>query len=312
MSEPKANRQVYGEVLVRLGEENPLIVAADADVACSTGTKAFRERFPERFYNFGAAEQNQMSAAAGMATCGLIPFASTFAMFASMRACEQMRQSIAYTNANVKIVASNAGIENNGDGVTHQCIEDLAVMRAMPNMTVVCPSDNTVTEKALRAIAEYKGPVYMRLGRYVASPVHGRDVEFELGKMIRMRGGRDLTLIATGRMVEIALQAAQILREKGIEARLLDCHTIKPIDTQAVIGAARETGGIITCEDHNILGGLGSAVAEVVAEYAPSKVKRVGVRDTFARSARNYKDLYERYGLTANHIVQAALELSRN
>lgn len=309
MSELKANRKIYAEVLVRLGAENSKIVATDADVACSTGTGAFGDAYPDRFYNFGAAEQNMMSAAAGMATCGLVPFVSTFATFASMRACEQVRQSIAYTNANVKIVANNAGIENNGDGVTHQAIEDLAIMRAMPNMTVVCPSDNTVTEKALRAIAGHRGPLYMRLGRYGAAPVHDKDVEFALGKMIKVREGDDITIIATGRMVEIALQAAEKLHEKGIEARLLDCHTVKPIDKQAIIHAARDTGGIVTCEDHNIVGGLGSAVSEVLCEHVPVRMKRIGVRDTFARSARDYRDLYEKYGLTAAHITEAALEL---
>lgn len=312
MSDLKANRKIYAEVLVRLGAENPKIVAADADVACSTGTGAFADAYPDRFYNFGAAEQNMMSAAAGMATCGLVPFASTFATFASMRACEQVRQSIAYTNANVKIVANNAGIENNGDGVTHQAIEDMAIMRAMPNMTVVCPSDNTITEKALRAIAEYNGPVYMRLGRYGAAPVHQADVHFEIGKMIRVREGRDVTIIATGRMVEIALHATEALHENGIEVRLLDCHTIKPIDTQAVIDAARDTGGIVTCEDHNIVGGLGSAVSEVLCEHVPARMKRIGVNDTFTRSARDYRDLYEKYGLTAAHIEKAARELLGN
>jgi len=309
MSELKANRKIYAEVLVTLGAENPRIVATDADVACSTGTGAFADAYPDRFYNFGAAEQNMMSAAAGMATCGLIPFASTFATFASMRACEQVRQSIGYTHANVKIVANNAGIENNGDGVTHQAIEDLAVMRAMPNMTVLCPSDNTVTEKALKAIAKYQGPVYMRLGRYAAAPVHGEDVPFTLGKMIKVREGADVTIIATGRMVEIALAAAEMLHEKGIEARLLDCHTLKPIDTQAIIDAAKETGGIVTCEDHTVIGGLGGAVAEVLCVHAPARMKRIGVNDTFARSARDYRDLYEKYGLTAAHIEKAALEL---
>jgi len=309
MSELKANRKIYAEVLVTLGAENPRIVATDADVACSTGTGAFADAYPDRFYNFGAAEQNMMSAAAGMATCGLIPFASTFATFASMRACEQVRQSIGYTHANVKIVANNAGIENNGDGVTHQAIEDMAIMRAMPNMTVVCPSDNIVTEKAIKAIVEYQGPVYMRLGRYGAAPVHKEDVKFQLGKMIRVREGRDITIIATGRMVEIALRASEALHEKGVDTRLLDCHTLKPIDTQAVIEAAKETEGIVTCEDHNIIGGLGSAVSEVLSEYAPARMKRIGVNDTFARSARDYKNLFEKYGLTEAHIEKAALEL---
>lgn len=305
----KSNRQVYGETLTEIGKINKKIVAADADVASSTGTGFFRKEFEDRFFNFGAAEQNQASAMAAMATCGLVPFISTFAVFASMRACDQVRQSIAYTNLNVKIVATNAGLENNGDGVTHQAIEDMAIMRSLPNMVVVCPSDNRITQKAVHAIAEYQGPVYMRLGRYPAADVYTEDVPFEIGKMIEIKDGRDVAIIATGRMVEIALEAQKMLLEKGVSARLLECHTLKPIDREAIISAARETKGIVTCEDHNIIGGLGSAVAEVLCEFAPAKLKRVGVNDLFARSARDYKELYKKYGLTKENICENALEL---
>ena len=305
----KSNRQIYGETLAALGKENARIVAGDADVATSTGTGYFRQAFPDRFFNFGTAEQNMVSAMAAMATCGLVPFMSTFAVFASMRACDQVRQSIAYTNLNAKVVATNAGLENNGDGVTHQAIEDMAIMRSFPNMTVLCPSDNMLTQKAVEAAAAHQGPVYMRLGRYPAEDMHEADVDFEIGKMIRVADGNDVTIIATGRMVEIARAARQLLADKGISARLLDCHTIKPIDEEAVVRAARETKGIVTCEDHNVIGGLGSAVAEVLGEHAPAKLRRVGVRDTFARSARDYKQLFERYGLTKEKIADCALEI---
>ncbi len=305
----KSNRQVYGETLAELGSANPKIVAGDADVATSTGTGIFRKEFPDRFFNFGAAEQNMMSAMAAMATCGLIPFISSFAVFASMRACDQVRQSVAYPNLNAKIVASNAGLENNGDGVTHQAVEDMAVMRSLPNMTVLCPSDNCMTQKAVRAAVDYPGPVYMRLGRYPSADIHDEDAAFEIGKMIRVADGKDVAIIATGRMVEIAVEARKALMGKGVSVRLLDCHTIKPIDQKAVIRAAKETRGIVTCEDHSIVGGLGSAVAEVLCEHAPAKLKRVGIGDVFARSARDYKELYERYGLTKENIVQSALGL---
>jgi transketolase len=305
----KSNRQVYGETLAALGRENPKIVAGDADVAGSTGTGVFRKEFPDRFFNFGTAEQNMTSAMAAMATCGLIPFISTFAVFASMRACDQVRQSIAYTRLNAKIVATNAGLENNGDGVTHQAIEDIAIMRSIPNMTVLCPSDNKMTREAVKAAAEHLGPVYMRLGRYPALDIHGEDSVFEIGKMIPVAEGKDVTIIATGRMVEIALEARALLEKDGVSVRLLDCHTIKPIDKEAVIRAAQETGGIVTCEDHNIIGGLGSAVAEVLCECEPARLRRIGVEDVFACSAREYLQLYEKYGLTRENIVKNALEL---
>ena len=275
----QCNREMYGRTLVELGERNPRIVVLEADIAKSTNTWRFRDRFPERFFEIGVAELNMVCMAAGLATTGLVPFASTFCVFASMRACEGIRTSIAYPKLNVKIVATNAGVEIAGDGVTHQAIEDLAIMRAIPNLMVLSPSDPVTTRKATIAAAEFDGPVYMRLGRQTAPVLHPDDVSFELGRMLRLREGGDVTLIATGNMVEQALLAAGELRLDGIEARVLDCHTIKPIDVAAIVGAARETRAIITAEDHNIVGGLGGAVAEVVSEHCPTVVRRVGLRD---------------------------------
>ncbi|MHC4176638.1 MAG: transketolase family protein [Planctomycetota bacterium] len=309
MREPEANRVVYGRTLVELGEVNPDLVVLDADISCSTNTCQFARRFPERFFNCGVAEQNMMGIAAGLATTGKLPFASTFAIFASLRASEQIRTSIAYPRLNVKIVANNAGVEICGDGVTHQAVEDLAVMRSIANMTVVSPSDPITTRRAVHAIAAYEGPVFMRLGRQPAPYLHRDDVPFELGRMIPMRPGGDVSIIATGHMVGEALQAADELSAAGIEARVLDCHTIKPIDEDAVIAAATETGGIVTVEDHNIIGGLGSAVAEIVTEHCPTRVYRVGLKDRFASSGRDYRKLLAAYDIDAVTIVRQARRL---
>lgn len=309
MREPEANRIVYGRALVELGETLPDLVVLDADISCSTNTCQFAQRFPDRFFNCGVAEQNMMGIAAGLATTGKLPFASTFAIFASLRASEQIRTSIAYPRLNVKIVANNAGVEICGDGVTHQAVEDLAVMRSIANMTVVSPSDPTTTRKAVHAIAAHQGPVFMRLGRQPAPYLHQDDVPFELGRMILMRPGDDVSIIGTGHMVGEALQAARELSAAGIEARVLDCHTIKPIDKDAVIAAATETGGIVTVEDHNILGGLGSAVAEIVTEHCPTRVYRVGLRDRFASSGRDYRRLLATYEIDAATIVRQVRRL---
>ena len=231
MIEAQANRVMYGRTLVELGERDPRIVVLDADVPKSTNTCQFAVRFPERFFNIGIAEQNMMGIAAGLATTGMIPFVSTFAVFASMRACEQVRTSIAYPRLNVKIVATNAGVENYGDGVTHQAVEDLAIMRAIANMVVLSPSDPVTTRLATLAAAQYQGPVYMRLGRNPNNVLYDEQVKFEIGKMIELRPGSDVALIGTGRCVEQALIAAETLARKGIQARVLDCHTIKPIDS---------------------------------------------------------------------------------
>jgi len=311
MSKRIANRVVYGQTLEELGQQNPNIVVLEADISKATNTFHFGNRFPKRFFNVGAAEQNMMCIAAGLAATGKMPFASTFCMFAGMRACEQVRTSIAYPKLNVKIVATNAGVEICGDGVTHQATEDIAVMRAIPNMTVVSPSDPVTTRKAVFAIAEYLGPVYMRLGRQDVELLHDENVPFELGKMIQLRDGHDLTIIATGHIVRQALLAADQLNQDGIRARVLDCHTIKPIDEEAILLAARETGGIVTAEDHNVLGGLGGAVCEVVARDCPTRVHRVGVQDQFCSSGRDPESLAARFQLDHQEIVRQSRDLLR-
>lgn len=306
----ESNRTAYGRALAELADKDPMVVALDGDVSGSTNTIQLGKKYPERFFNVGVAEQNEVGIAAGLAVSGFKPYVSTFATFASMRACDPIRQSLAYGKLNVKVVATNAGIENNGDGVTHQAIEDIAIMRAMPNMMVVCTSDPVSTHKAIYALYNTTGPAYMRLGRYESELIYNEDMDFQLGKMIRLRDGKDLTIIATGRMVYEAAKAAEELAAKGLDCRVLDCHTIKPIDKEEIIKAAKETKGIITAEDHSIIGGLGGAVCEVVCESCPAWVERIGVMDTFARSSRDYRQLYERYGLTAEHIVKKALEMA--
>ncbi|MPY87495.1 MAG: transketolase family protein [Luteitalea sp.] len=306
MIDAQPNRVMYGKTLVELGERDSRIVVFEADIAKSTNTYRFGERFPERFFNCGAAELNMVCMAAGASTTGLIPFASTFCIFASMRACEGIRQSLCYAKRNVKVVATNAGVEIAGDGPSHQAVEDLAIMRSMANLIVLSPSDPITTRLATHAIAHYVGPVYMRLGRQVAQVLHPEDVPFEIGRMIRLRDGGDVTIIATGNMVEQALIAAEELSRSGVEARVLDCHTIKPIDRDAIVQAAHETGCLVTAEDHSIYGGLGGAVAEVVSEACPVVVHRVGLADRFASSGRDYKALLRRFGLHAGAIVDRA------
>ena len=309
MIEAQPNRGMYGKTLVQLGAANPRVIVFDADIAKSTNTYRFGERFPERFFNMSVAEMNMVCMAAGASTTGLIPFVSTFCVFASMRACEGVRTSICYPKLNVKIVATNAGVEIAGDGVTHQAVEDLAITRSMANLTVLSPSDPVITRKATLAIAEYVGPVYMRLGRQVATAIHSESVPFQIGKMIRLRDGNGLAIIATGNMVERALLAAKSLAKDGIQARGLDCHTIKPIDIEEIRLAAEQTGGIVTAEDHSVIGGLGGAVCEVVADACPTIVKRVGLRDRFASSGRDYKELLSHYGLDARRIAATAREV---
>jgi transketolase len=297
---------MYGKTLVELGEQNPRLIVFEADIAKSTNTFQFARRFPERFFQVGVAEQNMTGIAAGAATTGLLPSVSTFAMFAGLRACEQVRTSIAYPRLNVKIVATNAGVEIAGDGVTHQATEDLATMRAIPNLAVLSPSDPITTRKAVLAIADYEGPVYMRLGRQVNAVLYDENVEFRLGRMLKLKEGSDITLIATGNIVEQTLHAANKLAGEGVEARVLDCHTIKPIDREEIVRAARETAGIVTAEDHNVLGGLGSAVCEVVAEEHPTIVRRVGLQDTFASSGRDYHKLLAHYHIDSLTIIEKA------
>jgi transketolase len=307
--EAQPNRVMYGKTLVELGEANSRVIVFDADIAKSTNTYRFGERFPDRFFNMGVAELNMVCMAAGASTTGLIPYVSTFCVFASMRACEGVRTSICYPRLNVKIVATNAGVEIAGDGVTHQAVEDLAIMRSMANLTVLSPSDPVTTRKATLAIAESFGPVYMRLGRQVANVIHSESTPFQVGKMIRLRDGNDVAIIATGNMVEQSLLASESLLKDGIHARVLDCHTIKPIDVEEIRLAAEQTSGIVTAEDHNVIGGLGGAVCEVAAETHPTIVKRVGLVDRFASSGRDYRKLLAHYGLDARQIIAAAREV---
>ncbi len=312
MTEPQPNREMYGKTLVELGEADPRIIVFEADIAKSTNTWRFRDRFPDRFFQAGVAELNMVCMAAGASTTGLIPFCSTFVVFASMRACEGVRTSIAYPKLNVKIVATNAGVEIAGDGPTHQGTEDLAILRAMPNMTVLAPSDPVTTRKATLEIARHYGPCYMRLGRQIRKVLYAEGAPFEIGKAIRLREGDDVAIVACGNMVEASLLAADTLADEGIQARVLDCHTIKPIDREAILCAARETGGIVTAEDHNIMGGLGSAVCEVVAESHPTHVRRVGLRDTFASSGRDWQKLLAHYHIDHLEIEKQARDLVKS
>jgi transketolase len=287
MSEVKriATRESYGKTLVELGKENDKIVVLDADLAESTKTGMFKKEFPERHFDCGIAEANMTSIAAGMAAAGLIPFASSFAMFAAGRNFEQIRNSIGYPHLNVKIGATHAGISVGEDGATHQCCEDIALMRTIPGMVVLCPSDDVETRACVRAAAEYEGPVYMRLGRLAVPVINDRpDYKFEIGKGITLKDGDDLTIVATGLCVESAQIAAQMLEEEGIHARVINIHTIKPIDADLLIKAAKETGKIVTVEEHSVIGGLGSAVCDVLSENYPVPVKKIGVQDVFGFS----------------------------
>jgi len=303
MAEKIATRHAYGEALREAGE-NQKIVALDADVSTCTMSCMFGEKYPERFFNVGIAEANMVGMAAGLASAGYIPFVHTFAMFCAGRTYDQIRNSIAYPHLNVKLVGTHAGLTVGEDGATHQCLEDLALMRVIPGMTVICPADGNETKAAVKAVVEHDGPVYLRLGRLSVDTVTDReDYKFEIGKAYTMRQGNDAAIIATGCMVQEALKAADALEKDGISVRVLDMHTIKPLDEAAVIAAAKETGLIVTAEEHNILGGLGGAVAEVVSASCPVPVLRVGARDTFGHSG-NALELLERYGLTSKEIVE--------
>ncbi|MFZ5596386.1 MAG: transketolase family protein [Bacillota bacterium] len=299
-----ATREAYGKALVEAGRNNPGLVVLDADLSKSTKTADFAKVFPDRFFNMGIAEQNLMGTAAGFAAAGKIPFASTFAVFATGRAFDQIRNSIAYTGLNVKIAATHAGITVGEDGGSHQSVEDIALMRSLPNMTVFVPADEAETYGAVRAAVEIDGPVYIRLGRAGAPPIHGEGFNFQPGRAVVVREGKDATIIATGIMVSMALEAAGILAEEGLQARVLSMHTIKPLDAGAVIAAARETGALVTAEEHSILGGLGGAVAEVVCESCPVPVIRVGLRDVFGQSGKP-AELLEKYGLTPSDMAKA-------
>jgi len=300
-----ATREAYGRALVELGERYPDIVVLDADLAKSTKTIKFAVRFPERFFDMGIAEADMMGTAAGLAAAGKIAFASTFAIFATGRAWEQIRSSICYTNLNVTIAASHAGIAVGPDGSSHQAIEDIAIMRVIPNMKVVVPADGVETHKAIEVLIETPGPAYLRLGRSGVPVIYDQDYEFELGRSSVLRDGTDVTIIAAGTMVRISGEAADTLASEGISARVVNMSTIKPIDSAAIEAAAMETGAIVTAEEHSIIGGLGSAVAEVVCETKPAPVVRVGIKDEFGRSGQA-GELMAEYGLTADEICKAA------
>ena len=304
-----ATRGAYGEELVKLAEEYPELVVLDADLSSATMTKAFSKAYPERFFNMGIAEADMMGFAAGLAACGKKPFANSFAMFSAGRAWEQVRNSIAYPHLNVKCVGSHGGLSVGEDGATHQCVEDLALMSAIPGMVVVNPCDGPEMRLAVKALLDYDGPAYLRLGRMAVESVTDETpgYEFTLGKAAMLRDGADVTLAATGLMVQRALAAAEMLAAKGVSARVLDFHTIKPLDTEAVLAAARETGCIVTSEEHSVIGGLGSAVASVCAENCPVPVVRHGVMDEFGRSGKALEVL-EAYGLTAEVMVEKAMQ----
>lgn len=304
-----ATREAYGEALAEIGEEIKDIVVLDADLSGSTKTAIFAKKYPERFFNIGIAEQDLMGTAAGLATCGKIPFASTFAIFATGRAFEQVRNSICYPKLNVKIAATHAGLTVGEDGATHQSIEDLALMRTLPNMTVINPADAVEAKKAVRAAAAHEGPVYIRFGRLAVETIFEEDSEFEIGKGKILREGNDVAIIATGIMVGEALKAAEILEKSGLKAMVINIHTLKPIDEEIILKAA-ECGAIVTAEEHTIIGGLGSAVAEVLAEKKPTPMKRIGIKDKFGQSGKP-EELLKLYNLTAEDIVKAAKEIKR-
>ena len=301
----QATRDAYGLALKDLGERNKNVVVLDADLSKSTKTNVFAKAFPDRFFNVGIAEQNLMGTAAGLAAAGKLPFVSTFAMFATGRAFEQIRNSICYPKLNVKIAATHAGLTVGEDGASHQSVEDIAIMRAVPNMTVIVPADGTETKQAIDFAAEHQGPVYIRLGRAAVPDLFGEAYQFQLGKAALLTDGVDVTIIACGIMSAPARHAAEQLISRGISARVLNMASIKPIDKEAIIAAARDTGAIVTCEEHSIIGGLGSAVAEVVVENCPVPMERVGVMDTFGESGTP-GDLLKKYNLTEDAIVAAA------
>lgn len=305
MSAMIATRDAYGQTLVELGRADSRIVALDADLSGSTKTAQFAKDFPDRFFNAGIAEANMVGMAAGLAAGGMIPFASTFAVFAAGRAFEQIRQSVAYPRLNVKIVATHGGITVGEDGGSHQSVEDLAIMRALPNMTVLCPADGPETAAAIRAAAAYDGPVFVRLGRGKVPVIFAEACPFAIGRGVTLRAGGDLTFMTTGLMTAAALAAATSLAGEGIDARVLHFGTIKPLDRDLVLQAGRETGAVVTAEEHSIIGGLGSAVCEALAEGCPVPVERIGMPDVFGQSGPA-DALLEHYGLTSAHLVAAA------
>ena len=306
MADKKATRESYGAALCELGEKYDFLVL-DADLAAATKTGMFKKKFPERFFDCGIAEGNMISVAAGIATTGKVVFASSFAMFAAGRAFEQVRNSIGYPHLNVKIGATHAGITVGEDGATHQCNEDFALMRTIPGMTVVCPADANEAYAAVEAAINYYGPVYLRFGRYAVPNLTAemKDYKFELGKGVKMKDGSDVTIVANGFMVHVAVEAAELLSAEGINAEVIDIHTVKPLDTEIIIESAKKTGAVVTAEEHSVIGGLGAAVCEALCESAPVPVLRVGVEDKFGKSG-TVPALLEEYGLTAANIAKKA------
>lgn len=303
-----ATRDAYGETLAELGAENGDIVVLDADLSGSTKTAVFAKKFPERFFNMGIAEANMVGTAAGLAAAGKIPFVSTFAIFAAGRAWEQIRQSVAYPKANVKIVPTHGGVTVGEDGGSHQSVEDIAIMRAIPNMTVIVPADGPETKAAVRAAASFRGPVYIRLGRNKVPTVFADGCPFEIGKGVQLRDGKDITFVTTGLMTAPALAAADLLAKDGISARVVHLATIKPLDGDLLVKAAEETGAIVTAEEHSIIGGLGGAVAELLGERCPVPIKRLGINDRFGTSGKA-EELLKYFGLDADGLVDAAREV---
>lgn len=298
-----ATRASYGEALAELGSENENVVVLDADLSGATKTSVFAKKFPDRFFDVGIAEQDLMGTATGMATFGKIPYVSTFAVFAAGRAYDQVRNTIAHTNSNVEICATHAGITVGEDGATHQMLEDIGMMKAIPNMTVICPSDDTQTKWIIKEISKIDGPVYVRLSRLATPVIYEEDNQFEIGKGVQIGNGTDATIIATGVTVAEALKAQEILKGKGIDVRVVDMHTIKPIDKELIIKCAKETKRIITIEDHSTIGGLGSSVCDVLSENYPTKVEKMGINDKFGESGKA-EELMRFYGIDAQAIVE--------
>ena len=299
----KATRQSYGEALLELGKENKDVVVLDADLSTATKTNMFAKEFKDRFFDMGIAEANMIGTAAGFATCGKIPYASTFAVFAAGRAYDQIRNSVCYPNLNVKICATHSGITVGEDGATHQMLEDISMMRTLPNMTVITTSDDIQTKWAVKEISKIKGPVYLRLARMKTAQIYDKNDRFEIGKAIQIGEGTDATVFATGITVEQALIAKEKLKEKGIDIRVVDIHTIKPIDKEMIIKCAKETKKLISIEDHSIIGGLGTAISEVLTEYYPTKLERLGINDTFGKSGKS-EELMKYFHITAEDIIE--------
>lgn len=308
MNLKKSTRDAYGEALAALGRTMENVVVLDADLSKSTRTSKFAKEFPQRFFNAGIAEQNLMGIAAGLATMGKIPFVSSFAVFAAGRAFEQIRNTICYSRLNVKIAATHAGITVGEDGGSHQSVEDVSLMRSLPNMTVIVPADAIETEKAIKAAAEYNGPVYIRLGRADVPILHRQDYDYRIGVGDLIRDGKDISLFSCGIMTATALEAADILAQQGISAEVINIHTIKPLDVEMVVKSCRKTGVAITIEEHSIIGGLGSAVSETLIEHHPVPLIRIGLNDTFGQSG-SPDELLNEYGLNASAIVNKVLKL---